>query len=143
MFTESTTSGSRRHLAVQMTADEINHLRATIEQLKGELHEERTRVDALKACLDQERDKYNQLSASLDQPHSMMVQARQAGKPAHLQAIQEGDEQKVPITLDQEVVIYYARKLETEQLQKMQLQNQVQQRIFYNEYNSFISTFIA
>ena len=41
-------------------------------------------------------------------------------------AAQKSDEttQKSP-RLDQEVIVYYARKLETEQLQKMQLQNQI------------------
>ena len=44
-----------------MSNDEINHLRATMDQLKTELHEERSRVDALKSCLEQEREKYNKL----------------------------------------------------------------------------------
>ena len=48
-FLESTTiNGSRKHLHVQMSSDEINHLRGTIDQLREELHEERSRVDALK-----------------------------------------------------------------------------------------------
>ena len=71
-FTES--FGSRKYLAVQMSTDEVNHLRATIDQLKNELHEERTRVDALKACLEQEREKYNKLTTSMDQNQPQSIQ---------------------------------------------------------------------
>ena len=94
-FLESTAiNGSRKHLHVQMSSDEINHLRGTIDQLREELHEERSRVDALKACLEQEREKYNQLSSSIaDQPQSIMMQSK-------------GDKS---IGLDQEVVLFYSR----------------------------------
>merc|ERR1712029_196913 len=97
-----------------MTSDEMSHLRSTIDQLRNELGEERNRVDALKSCLQQEREKYNKLSVDLQQPQSI------------IQSAQKTDEttQKSP-RLDQEVIVYYARKLETEQLQKMQLQNQI------------------
>jgi len=112
----SSTHGSRKHLVsnVQITTDEMSHLRSTIDQLRNELGEERNRVDALKSCLQQEREKYNKLSVDLQQPQSI------------IQSAQKPDEtgQKSP-RLDQEVIVYYARKLETEQLQKMQLQNQI------------------
>ena len=62
-----------------MSAESINHLRATIDQLRNELHEERSRVDALKSCLEQERQKYNKLSMtqSVDQhqPQSILISA--------------------------------------------------------------------
>ena len=77
-FTES--FGSRKYLAVQMSTDEINHLRATIDQMKNELHEERTRVDALKACLEQEREKYNKLSTSMDQNQPQSIQLANGNK---------------------------------------------------------------
>ena len=81
---------------MQMSNDEINHLRGTIDQLREELHEERSRVDALKACLEQEREKYNQLSSSIDtqQPQSIMVPSKS---------------EKSSSGLDQEVVIFYSR----------------------------------
>ena len=89
-FTES--FGSRKYLAVQMSTDEVNHLRATIDQMKNELHEERTRVDALKACLEQEREKYNKLSTSMDQNQPQSIQLANGNKitvvvfqPAHLE----------------------------------------------------------
>ena len=88
-FTES--FGSRKYLAVQMSTDEVNHLRATIDQMKNELHEERTRVDALKACLEQEREKYNKLTTSMDQNQPQSIQLTNGNKitvivfqPAHL-----------------------------------------------------------
>lgn len=115
-FTES--FGSRKYLAVQMSTDEVNHLRATIDQLKNELHEERTRVDALKACLEQEREKYNKLSTSMDQNQPQSIQLANGGNL-------EGKSEQDQTRLDQEVIVYYVRKLETEQLQKMQMQNQV------------------
>ena len=37
----------------------------------------------------------------------------------------EGKSEQDQTRLDQEVIVYYVRKLETEQLQKMQMQNQV------------------
>lgn len=100
-----------------MSVDEINHLRATIDQLRNELHEERNRVDALKACLEQERDKYNKLSASIVEQQPPSIQESTA-------AVATKNTQQNQ--LDQEVIVYYARKLETEQLQKMQLQNQME-----------------
>lgn len=100
-----------------MSVDEINHLRATIDQLRNELHEERNRVDALKACLEQERDKYNKLSASIVEQQPPSIQESTAA------AATKNTQQN---QLDQEVIVYYARKLETEQLQKMQLQNQME-----------------
>lgn len=118
IFSESC-YGSRKQLAVQMSADEINHLRATIDQLRTELNEERSRVDALKSCLEQEREKYNKLSSMNQQPQSIMI--NNEGKEKKLYQ-NEGKEKR----LDQEVIVYYARKLETEQLQKMQLENQVE-----------------
>ena len=75
-----------------MSTDEVNHLRATIDQMKNELHEERTRVDALKACLEQEREKYNKLSTSMDQNQPQSIQLANGNKiivvvfqPAHLE----------------------------------------------------------
>ena len=71
----SSTHGSRKHLVVsnvQMTSDEMSHLRSTIDQLRNELGEERNRVDALKSCLQQEREKYNKLSVDLQQPQSII-----------------------------------------------------------------------
>ena len=115
--------GSRKQLAVQMSTDEINHLRNTIDQLRHELHEERSRVDALKACLEQEREKYNKLSMAVQeqqaQPHSILIKATTANGDSEAKSAEAKQNQ-----LDQEVIVYYARKLETEQLQKMQLQNQ-------------------
>ena len=74
-----------------MSTDEVNHLRATIDQMKNELHEERTRVDALKACLEQEREKYNKLSTSMDQNQPQSIQLANGNKikvvvfqPSHL-----------------------------------------------------------
>ena len=64
-------NGSRKYLHMQMSNDEINLMRGTIDQLKEELHEERSRVDALKACLEQEREKYEQLSASIGKNHAL------------------------------------------------------------------------
>ena len=58
---------------MQMSNDEINLMRGTIDQLKEELHEERSRVDALKACLEQEREKYEQLSASIGKNHALKI----------------------------------------------------------------------
>ena len=58
---------------VQITPDDMSHLRSTIDQLRHELGEERTRVDALKSCLQQEREKYNKLSTELQQqPQSIL-----------------------------------------------------------------------
>ena len=37
----------------------------------------------------------------------------------------DGKSEQDQTRLDQEVIVYYVRKLETEQLQKMQMQNQV------------------
>ena len=103
-----------------MSTDEMNHLRATIDQLKNELHEERSRVDALKSCLEQERDKYNKLSTSMDHYQPQSIQMTSGGDMA------ENKNEQDQTRLDQEVIVYYVRKLETEQLQTMKLQNQME-----------------
>ena len=43
----------------------------------------------------------------------------------YLVSLLEGKSEQDQTRLDQEVIVYYVRKLETEQLQKMQMQNQV------------------
>ena len=103
-----------------MSTDEMNHLRATIDQLKNELHEERSRVDALKSCLEQERDKYNKLTTSMDHYQPQSIQMTSGGDMA------ENKNEQDQTRLDQEVIVYYVRKLETEQLQTMKLQNQME-----------------
>ncbi len=154
VVSEHALSSSRRHMGggIQLTPDELGQLRNTIEQLRVELHEEKSRVDALKSCLDQERDKYIKVCSSMDgQPQSLFVPPPNPGGGANsaasgsvnskgqLQSIQEldnGEQQtsndQVPKKpnksgqqLDEEVLLYYSRKLETESMQKMQYQNQV------------------
>lgn len=124
---ESLLTGNKRpqQLCLPGTNEDVYLLKNTVEQLKNELGEEKSRVDALKACLDQERDKYKHLiSSSVDQPQSITMVHHGKTIGGGLVAIQE-EGRKKPNVLEEEVIVYYARKLEAEQLQKMQLQNQV------------------